>query len=84
MPSGPALVTWIDAAVKWVRSMFLLGRDGELDGAVGQRGDHLAGGRADELGGRGRVVDDERELGIGIVGVGLVAALVHGDRARAT
>ena len=23
-PSGPALITWIDAAVKWVRSMFSL------------------------------------------------------------
>ena len=76
MPSGPGVDDLIEAAVKWVRSMFLLVDDRELDAAVGQDGDDLVGRRAGELSGRRRVVDDERELGVGIVRVGLVAALV--------
>ncbi len=36
MPSGPALMTTIEAAVKWVRSMFLLVVTVNWSCAVGQ------------------------------------------------
>ena len=45
MPSGPALINWIDAAVKWVRSMFWLVVTVNCDLTVGQAGDDLAGRR---------------------------------------
>ena len=75
-PSGPALMRSIDVALKWVQIDVLAGRDRELSTplfrlvitwpAVG-----------DVTVDRGcRVVDDERRLGVGIGGIGLVAALV--------
>ncbi len=48
MPSGPALMSLIEAAVKCVRSMFLLVVIVNVICAVGQAGDHLAGGRRGE------------------------------------
>ena len=59
-------MTWIEAAVKWVRSMFLLVDDRELDLAVGQAGDHLIGRGAVTVTVGGVVSTTKGNLGVGV------------------
>ena len=81
-PSGPALMSLIDDAVKCVRSMFLLGRDRELRSRRWSSEVMTWSGVGDvTVDRRGGVVDDERHLGVGVAGVRLVAALVDDPHA---
>ena len=77
MPSGPALISLIEAAVKWVRSMFSLVSDRELDLAVRARlvRTWSAVGAVNVSVG-GVVSTTNGDLSVGIVRVRLVAALV--------